>query len=404
MRRRAAKGARPDALLVGVAGGDLAAARALGRRGIRVAFAAPRRSATAWSRYVRSFHRTPDPILDPRAFVDALVAVRGSFDHDPVLIPVDDVGVEAVSASAPRLAPHYRLVGPSAEVAGEILDKARQYARVREAGIPLPRTWVPNGRGSAAAIAREARFPVVVKPRGAQRFRRDHGLKAFRAAGPDELARVLARFPEGMLVQEQVESRVEDIFEYNTFTDRSGRIVAEVVLRKLDEWPSPYGSAIAAETVDAPDVVALGRRVLAAFGYRGIQHTEFMRDRRTGELRYIELNPRVAIHASAQPAAGADTVYPAYAEAAGLPVPDAEPRRTRTLWLRPEQQITYARRFRLPGRRPDSLPGPTRIVSDLFVPTDPLPLVVELAWAVERRLRKGRGRRAAPGPPNETGR
>jgi predicted ATP-grasp superfamily ATP-dependent carboligase len=386
-------------VLVGVAGGDLAAARALGRRGVRVAFAAPRRSATAWSRYVRSFHRTPDPILDVTGFVDALVVLRARFDHDPVLIPIDDVGVEAVSAHAARLAPHYRLLGPSADVAAEILDKARQYDRVREAGVPLPRTWVPNGRGSAEIIAREARFPLVVKPRGAQRFRRNHGLKAFRAAGPADLARVLATFPEGMLVQEQVEARVEDIFEYNTFTDRSGRIAAEIVLRKLDEWPSPYGSAIAAETVDAPDVVELGRRVLAAFGYRGIQHTEFMRDRRTGELRYIELNPRVAIHAGVQPAAGADTVYPAYAEAAGLPVPDAEPRRTRTVWLRPEQQITYARRFRLPARRPDSLPGPTRVVSDLFVPSDPLPLLVELGWAVHRRLRGRRRPGSATRPP-----
>jgi hypothetical protein len=101
-----------------------------------------------------------------------------------------------------------------------------------------------------------------------------------------------------------------------------------------------------------------------------------------------------------------DTVYPAYAEAAGLPVPEARPRGARTLWLRPEQRLTYARRVRLPPRQPDSLPGPTRVVSDLFVPTDPMPLLVEIAWAVRRRLRPVRralgritGRaRAASGP------
>jgi predicted ATP-grasp superfamily ATP-dependent carboligase len=383
----------PPALIVGAGGGELPAVRSLGPRGAPVWLAGPQRVAAAASRYARGFFTTPDPLEAPRDFVERLVELARGFEEAPVLVPVDDAAVEALATGAERLGAAFRLTGPPPRAALEILDKARQYERVRTAGIPLPATWVPEGPHAAARIGAAATFPLLVKPRSAQRFRARRGFKVVRVGTPLELEAALAAFSEPMVVQEAVPGGVERIYEYGAFVDREGRVRVEAVMRKLEEDPDPFGSAIAAEAVGEPALEALGRRVLEAFAYQGTAHAEFKRDPRDGRFLFIELNARMPISASLQRAAGADTIWPIYAQAAGLPLELAAQASRRVVWLRPELRLSRGHRVRLPRRLPDSPRGPTRYVADLFDPRDPAPLLVE-AGAARRRRR--RPRRRAP--------
>jgi predicted ATP-grasp superfamily ATP-dependent carboligase len=376
----------PAAVVVGAGGGELPVVRSLGLRRVRVWLAAPARTCAASSRYVRGFFPVPSPLEAPGEFAEQLLEMGGAFDERPVLIAVDDAAVAAVAASADRLAGAYHLTGPAPPVVREILDKGRQYERVLAAGIPLPPTWLPEGAGEAARIASEARFPVVVKPRFAQSFRAAHGFKAVRVDTPLELEAALTAFGEAMIVQEAVPGGVERVYEYGAFVDRAGLVRVEASMRKLEEDPDPYGSAIAAEALREPALSALGRRVLEVFAYRGTAHSEFKRDPRDDRLLFIELNPRMPISASLQRAAGADTVWPAYAEAAGLSLDPPVPVQSRVVWLRPELRLTRRGRLRPPARLADSPAGRTRYVADLLEPRDPGPLLSEALTAIRRRL------------------
>jgi D-aspartate ligase len=395
----------PAAILIGAGRGALAAVRALGMRGVEVWVAAPRLFPPAVSRYARGFVRTPDMDYERDAFIEAIIAIAARFSLHPVLFPTDDISVDAIAGHWDRLGACCLLVGPPPDVARLILDKAAQYQSVAAAGIRVPRTWVPGGPDDSDRIAREGRFPLIVKPRDSQRFFMAHRFKAARANTQDELAMILTRFGEGMLVQELVAGGWERGYEFTSFVDASGRVMSSLVLRKRDVHPRPFGNTSAVETVAEPHVAALGLRVLHALSYRGISQSEFKRDPISGEYFFIEINPRVVNNTAIDGAAGADTVYSAYAQAAGLPLEPGVRRTTRTVWFCPELRLPYSRTIAPPAPLSDSLPGPTRYVTDLFWLSDPAPLLrkaydmlrVRTGRIVRRRVRAS----GAP-PPDES--
>jgi D-aspartate ligase len=392
--------ALPATILIGSGRGALAAVRALGMRRVDVWVAAPRSSPPAVSRYARGLVRTPPADHDPAAFIDALTEIAARFTTPPVLFPSDDVTVDAVARNWDRLGASYRLIGPPPAVARVILDKATQYRAVSAAGIPVPRTWVHQGPADASRIALEARFPVLVKPRDSQRFYMANHIKALRADTPDELDLALSRFGDYMLIQELVPGRLDHGYEFTAFVDAGGRVTSRLVLRKRDVHPWPYGNTSAVETVHEPHVEDLGRRVLDTLGYRGISQSEFKRDPATGQYFFIEINPRIVNNTAIDTAAGADTVYSAYAQATGLPFEPGVRRATRTVWFCPELRIPYSKAIAPPPPLADSLPGPTRYVTDLFWPSDPAPLLHKAYDALRTRVgrmvrKRPRARRAS---------
>ena len=358
---------------------------------------APERGPAAASRYVRGFLKSPDPLYDGGAFAARLVELAGSFPERPVLVPLDDAATEAISRAWPDLAARSRPLLPDPALTLALLDKRRQYELVRAAGIPLPRTWDSAAPGAREEIRATARFPVLVKPRFPQAFRGRERVKVLEAASFAELLPLPERFGSEVLVQERVPGPVWEQYEHCTFVDAAGRVAVELVVRKLDEHPRPHGTATALETVRHPGVSELGRRLLHALDFRGISHAEFKVDPETQELLFIEMNPRLPLHATIQLVAGADTLYPAYAEAVGVAPAASRPRATRTVWLRPEVRLGNHGALRSP-RAPavaPTLPGPTRYASDLLCARDPAPLLVELTAAARRRVARGRARLAA---------
>jgi D-aspartate ligase len=395
--------AKAATILIGSGRGALAAVRALGMRGVEVWVAAPRPVPPSVSRYARGLVRTPSADEDLTGYIDALTEIAVRFPTPPVLLPSDDISVEVVARHWDRLGARYRLIGPPPTVAGVILDKATQYRAVSAAGIPVPRTWVYDDPADSARIVREARFPLLVKPRASQRFFMANRLKALRVDTPAELDRVLGRFSDHMLIQELVPGDVETGFEFTSFVDAGGRVTNSVVLRKRDVYPRPFGNTIAVETVIEPQVEALGLRVLEALAYRGISQSEFKRDPATGHYFFIEINPRIVNNTGIDTAAGADTVYAAYAQAAGLPFERGARRPARTVWFCPELRLPYSKALAPPAPLADSLPGPTRYVTDLFWPSDPAPLFHKaydaLRARVVRMVRQRRCARRGRGPP-----
>jgi len=387
----------PAAILIGSGRGALAVVRALGMRGVEVWVAAPRLFPPAVSRYARGFVRTPDMDSERAAFLETIIAIAARFSRHPVLFPTDDISVDTIADNWDRLAACCLLIGPPPAVARVILDKAAQYQAVAAAGIRVPRTWVPGGPDDYEQIAREGRFPLLVKPRDSQRFFMAHRFKAARADTPVELARILTRFGDGMLVQELVPGGWERGYEFTSFVDAGGRVMSSLVLRKRDVHPKPFGNTIAVETVAEPDVAALGLRVLDALSYRGISQSEFRRDPATGEYFFIEINARIVNNTAIDVVAGEDTVFSAYAQAAGLSLEPGVRRTKRTVWLCPELRLPYSGTIAPPAPLSDSLPGPTRYVTDLFWLSDPAPLLrkaydmlrVRIGLILRRRERAG---------------
>ena len=163
------------------------------------------------------------------------------------------------------------------------------------------------------------------------------------------------------------------------------------------------------ETIDAPDVERIARRILNALRFDGIVEVEFKRDPRDGALKLLDINPRVWGWHSLGRAAGVDFPYLLWRLLRGEQV-DERRGRAGVRWVRALTDLPVSigeiRAGRMTMREYlASLRGPMEFA--ILAADDPLPAVVEipsalhLAWL--RRMRDRRTVAARPAPPVATG-
>ncbi len=182
---------------------------------------------------------------------------------------------------------------PVAIVDFPIFEKARDKAATmricQDHDIPCPRTWFPDEE-PIDSIASSCVYPVLVKPRVA------HGAAGIeRADGPDELKALLAAAEKrfgACIVQELIP---QDDMQYKAefFRDADGELQAAVVFDKLRYFPVTGGTSSINSTVDRPDILETGRRLLDAMGWEGYADLDLIQDPRDGIAKVMEVNPRV---------------------------------------------------------------------------------------------------------------
>jgi predicted ATP-grasp superfamily ATP-dependent carboligase len=167
-----------------------------------------------------------------------------------------------------------------------------------EAGVPSPYTV----RAESAAAIRDGglQLPVLLKPLEGQDFAFAFGEKAFVAHDLDEAVAAWKRARErgfDTIVQELVPDSHEHVYSLFTYVGREGRPLASVVGRKVRQGPLRFGTSAVFAAGHDEEVHELGQRLLAAAGYRGLAHVEFVRDPRDGLLKVIEVNTRPPVWA-----------------------------------------------------------------------------------------------------------
>src|SRR6266566_2124068 len=187
------------------------------------------------------------------------------------------------------------LIGARAEVIEKAEDRLLFKAAVEACGLRVPRSTIVTGRDQLAGIA----TPAVVRP-------------AFTLGGhgggfantPEELvAQVERGLAESPISQVLVEESVRgwDEFELEVVRDRADNVVIVCSIENLDPMGVHTGDSVTvAPQMTLSDEAYQELRdaaiaVIRAVGVdTGGSNIQFARDRVTGELRVIEMNPRVS--------------------------------------------------------------------------------------------------------------
>ncbi len=284
----------PPAVVLQASGPNaLAIIRGLGRAGVPVIACDHDPCAVG----LASRHARPaivaSPLDEPGRFVNDLLELGRGPARGGVLFPTHD---EAIAALGPRQAEVealFRRPWTPWPAVDAIMDKEHQHAVARAAGFPVPATVTPRDEGDLEAVARELRFPVVLKPRNAPAFRHEVGAQLLRAADPEGLRRAWERAaPYAPQVCEVIPGDDSRLWTYGSYRDASGRALAAFTGHKLRQWPPGFGSARAAESRWDPDLAARCDALLDALGYHGLSQVEVKRDPRDGRDHLIEVNAR----------------------------------------------------------------------------------------------------------------
>lgn len=229
------------------------------------------------------YYRVPD-----LADIDALIRAFGWFIHRHGRIDrVDSLNEWWLEAEA-KLRTWFDVPGIRLDTIDAIKSKTVMKAIFAEAAVPAARGRICRTAADIRALVAEVGYPIVAKPDvgvGAARTHRlshDADLPSFLAdAGSTDY--ICEEFLAG------------DLFSYDGLVDRDGRVVFDAsITYGISVLDSVEGGEMAywIDRTIPDDLVALGRRLVDAFGVRERPfHFEFFR-LPDGSLRALEVNMR----------------------------------------------------------------------------------------------------------------
>jgi predicted ATP-grasp superfamily ATP-dependent carboligase len=238
-------------------------------------------------------------------FVEWLLAL-GRRDPGHVLYATSDDLAWAFAERERELKRHFRLLTPAFADVARILDKGALYDACSSADLPTPRTWFPAREGDLESIARQATFPLIVKPRTQvllTTLRKGRVVAAqgdLREAYTDfvDLHRHDPHLTDGrpflaqpMIQEFCAEGGNESIYSLSGFSDYAHGLFVARGARKLAQWPRRAGIGIHfADAAVDEGLAQRVRRLCEITRFVGVFEAEFVGT--PSDPMLIDFNPR----------------------------------------------------------------------------------------------------------------
>jgi predicted ATP-grasp superfamily ATP-dependent carboligase len=242
-----------------------------------------------WSRRAASFARYRSPYREPEGFVDDIAAAMRRARATVLLPGHEDILV--LSRLRQRLPPEIILPVDDADKLARSINKWQVIGLARAAGVPVPESFKPDTAGEVRYIARELRYPAIVKTQ-------------------------LGNSAKGVFVVNSAEEAVTKyesvIKEYNLAPTNwpvlqefargtgygvcllynRGQFRASFAEKYLRCKEGNFGTSTFRESVAAPELIEMGRALLDSLNWHGVAHLDFIYDEATKKTALIEINPR----------------------------------------------------------------------------------------------------------------
>ena len=239
------------------------------------------------SRYPERRILCPRAERDPDALKEVLdrEILSGSFD---AVFPMLEMSTSVCLENEKEYRKHVKIIAAPAEAFRIAADKQKTMMACMENGIPCPVTR--RDGEEAEEFIRRTGYPIAVKPREGTG---SIGFHCVKNAGQMEMLHAQGFKEEKNVIQEYIPQT--DIQYIGIFmTDAEGELRSAVICGKYRWYPVDGGAACYLRTVDRPDLVDCGYRLLKAIGWRGEAHLDFIADPRDGSrAKVLEINGRI---------------------------------------------------------------------------------------------------------------
>ena len=272
------------------------AVRSLAMAGHTVFVCSHRQPAMAsWSRFSSEGATVADPFGEPERYARDVADLADRWALD-VILPGHEDGL--------ALRHHEDVLPESVVLACPVLgdfesgvDKVEMTRLAARIGVRTPHSAFPETVDEALTAAAEIGYPVVVKAR------RSNGGKGVRlVGGPDELWALFAGglhpFGDGTAGFPFIQAFHRGAIVGGCMLAQSGSLVATFGERYLRTKDEGFGTSVYRERMVSAAIDDALAQIAGAIGWTGLAHADFIEDPATGELLFLELNPRPwgAIH------------------------------------------------------------------------------------------------------------
>ncbi|MGH7907407.1 MAG: ATP-grasp domain-containing protein, partial [Candidatus Binataceae bacterium] len=319
--------------------------RALARQWRQVDIWAERDSPAFRSRYCANALETPPWNRDHAG--PALAQIVEEKPYEAIYICSEEI-LEIVHR-IPRSRAWERLPLSEFATIETLLSKNATLAKMTQAGVGTPRTIIPSDEHEVEHLGNDLGIPLMIKGE-----RGDSGRNVVMVNRREDLVptyRQIARREQEYGGRPALQELIRgDAYSVGGLY-LEGRALRICAHRKLLTYPPSGGWTVKGVTERPKGLLEECMKAFAALRYTGLGHAEFIRDRRDGRYKFIEVNPRIWGSIGIVEHAGVDLYQPYHALARGLAVePD----------LRFKEGVLYHRfsgEVRLIRRRPLRVAG-----------------------------------------------
>lgn len=264
----------------------LAAVRSLGKKDIKtIVVEETRFNPAAFSKYCTKALVCPNPQKHPDEFFQYISSIIKEYQCD-VFFPMDEDTVAVAMEHKEELEKLCSLPLPSYESYEITSDKGKAYKHAMSVGVDIPKTAFPSGAHNLHEITEHLKYPLMVKPVKSNGGR---GIKT--VSSKEDLVKtyleVHEHYPNPVIQEHLGEGEVYDVvLLYNSLSE----LRASFVQRHVRKYPLVTGPSTVQESVDYPEMLELALKYMEGLKWCGIADLEFMVQKETGKIKFIELN------------------------------------------------------------------------------------------------------------------
>ncbi|MFK4726198.1 D-aspartate ligase [Bradyrhizobium niftali] len=273
--------------------GGLGIIRSLGSLGVPVFTVIEDRFApAAVSKYLKGTFVWDTRDLPRSRLIEGLERIGRQLKQPTILIPTDDAGAILIAEEALTLRQWFLFPEVRSDIPRRLADKSRLQALCRQLGIPYPQAISPNTISEIYEYIDAAAFPVVVKP--AKPWLQPN-VRTSIVYSPKGLLDLYRRSGEqvrsNLLIQEYIPDGEDWLF--NGYCSSTSECLAAFTGRKLRSFPPHLGSATLARSVTNPALLRQAEALVKAISYAGIMDVDYRFDKRDGQYKLLDFNPRI---------------------------------------------------------------------------------------------------------------
>jgi D-aspartate ligase len=343
----------------------------------------------------------------PEQLVADLRDVGARIGRRSVVIPVDDEAAILIAEHQAELAEFFAFPRVRPELPRRLASKTGLHELCASHDVPSPATVTPASLAEVSAFAATATFPVVVKNAEAW-VRRRHpvvpGTTVLNSveellalvqptgsaggSGPDPSPGAAHNF----IVQEYLPPECSQDWIVQLYCDAESNCAVLFTGQKVRSWPPQAGVTACAYSIANAEVAAIAERFCREIGFRGIADLDWRFDRRDGQYKLVDFNPRIGNQFRLfETPDGVDVVRAMHLDLTGRAVPPGrqiENRRIIVEHVDLPARLAYRRIGRGAGAgqiaRPEGQPGRAEGHSGRAggqpARADQVPVTTELAW------------------------
>nr|WP_028805348.1 hypothetical protein [Streptomyces sp. 142MFCol3.1] len=312
--------------------GGVGAIRSLGRLGIPMyAITEDRYTPAASSRYLRRAFVWPTTgTEEPERLVEGLLRIGRRIGRPAVLVPTDEEAAVLIAEHQDELGDRFLFPRVDAKLPRRLASKQGLHELCVEHGIPSPAAAFPQSYEDVVEFAGSARFPVVAKNREAFVRRSRPAVNGTTRIATREGLLTLARDwgPQpGVILQEYLPREDAEDWIVHAYFDADSTPLAMFTGVKVRSWPPHAGMTANAYVVDNPELADLAARFIKEIGFSGIIDLDLRFDRRDGQYKLLDFNPRMGAQFRLfENESGIDVVRAMHLDLTGRAVPEGEQR------------------------------------------------------------------------------